>query len=100
MYSEIVNKYMNVEVNSFYSRVDTATTDVANMSDIARFHARLDPLCVTGDIADAKRRIYDGIVVDGYEFGLGMVSQINSSIFRPWALCGKYLAQNKKLSPS
>ena len=51
------------------------------ISDIARFHARLDKLCIIGDIGDVERRIYDGLVVDGYEFGHGVVSQMNSSIF-------------------
>ena len=51
------------------------------MSDIARFHARLDKLCIIGDIGDVEMRIYDGLVVDEFEFGHGIPSQMNSSIF-------------------
>ena len=60
-------------MNCFYKQVDTTTTDVA-MWDTVRFHARLNQLCVVGNIADTEKRTYDGPVVDGYEFGHGMVS--------------------------
>ena len=83
-YSEIdmLSRYMNVKVNCFYIQVDTATTNITNMLDNAWFQARLDQLFVIGDIADAEKRIYGGLVVGGYEFGHAMVSQINNSILR------------------
>ena len=58
--------------------------NVPNVLDTTWFQERLDQLCASGDIADAERRIYDGLVVDGYEFGHAMVSQINSSIL--WSI--------------
>ena len=53
----MISMYMNM--NCFYSQVDTATTNTPNMLDSAWFQARLDQLCATGDIADAERRIYE-----------------------------------------
>ena len=71
------------------------------MWDTARFHARLDQICVVGDIADSEKRIYDGPVLDGYEFGHGMVSQNKCQCFPVhWPNVGKCLARNKKLSRS
>ena len=35
---------------------------------------------------DVESRIYYGIVVDGYEFGHGVISLINSNIFRSMGL--------------
>ena len=100
IYSEIdmVSRYINLNVNCFYKQVDTATTDVANMWDTAWFLARLDRFFVVGNIADTEKRTYDGPVVDGYEFGHGMVSQNKCQCFpvhRPNV--GKCLARNKKL---
>ena len=56
------------------------------MPDIAWFQARLEQLCAIGDFGDTKRRIYDGLVVDGYEFGRVEYSQINLSILRSISL--------------
>ena len=56
------------------------------MSDIPWFHTRLYYFCVIGEFVDAESRIYDGLVVDGYEFGHGMISQINSNTFRSMGL--------------
>ena len=56
------------------------------MSDSAWFLARIDQICIITDIADAVRIIYDGLVVDGYEFGHGIVSQTNSNIVLPMGL--------------
>ena len=36
------------------------------------------PVFITGEIPDVERRIYNDLVVDVFEFGHGMVSQINS----------------------
>ena len=51
------------------------------MSDIAWFQTRIDQFFIIGDIPDVETRIYNGLVVDVFEFGNGTVSQINSSIF-------------------
>ena len=99
--NRMVSRYINLKVNSVYKQVDTATTDVANMWDVARFHEILAQLCVEGDIANTEKRIYDGTVVDGYEFGHCMVSQNKFQYFPVhWPNVGKCLARNKKLSRS
>ena len=83
MYSEIdvVSRYINVNVKCFYSQVDAKNTNIPNVSNIVWFQAILDQLLAIGDITDAEKIIYDGLVVDGYEFGHAVISQINSSIF-------------------
>ena len=57
MYSEIdvVNRYINVNVKSFYSQVDATNTNIPNMSDIVWFQARLDQLLSIGDITEAEK---------------------------------------------
>ena len=80
IYSEIyiVSRHMKVKWNCFYRQVDTAT--IPNMLDTAWIQVRLDQRCAIGDIAAVERIIYDGLIVDGYEFGDAMVSQIKPSI--------------------
>ena len=63
-----------------YNQVDSAMKNVANMH-IGHWLVSRKTRPILYHIAYVYRRIYDGLVVGGYEFGHGMVSQMNSIIF-------------------